>query len=303
MPSMPTDPGGWLDLPWVREGVEANAGVPECPTCGEAPLQVLTVLNGRELKLRKLCPHQEALLAARAEALAVRTALAEWQARHGRYAVPADFAHRTLDDVDPACEGSQQGLAFARHYLENWETLRAEGAGMVFHGVKDSRHDNPGGMGCGKTLIAGAIAASLEARGVPVAYVKCRDLMDALRDFHSGAREAIQAAMRSAGLLVLDELVNEHETAYTAQAVIAALDARYEAGRPTLITTNFETRAIGQHYLRVLTKGSDGHTPEAAKLMVSRMLSRLRPPKAMWVPFDGPDQRLVRRANWGPPLT
>jgi DNA replication protein DnaC len=299
MPDLTTD-DGFLGLPWVREGLASRSGVPDCALCGPRPLEVLMVLQGREMKMRKLCEHQEAELAQRAAAMQARSALAEWQARHGRYAVPADFAGRTLDDVDPSCAGSQRGLAYARYYLDHWDTLRAEGAGMVFHGLAESAHGNPGGMGCGKTLVATAIAAMLEARGESVAYVKCRDLADAMRDFASGAREAVLAAMRGASLLVLDEMVNEHETAYTAQAIIATLDHRYEAARPTLVTTNFERRAIGRHYERVLTKGSDGHTPAIAKVMAGRMMSRLTPPRAMWIPFDGPDQRLARRRSWGP---
>jgi DNA replication protein DnaC len=285
------------NLPDVQAGLAAAQGRAVCPACGPRPLYPLTI-GERTYHLPVMCQHQEAEAQAIARAREERQELMTFRSRFGRYDVPEEYARLTLADIDPERPGSQRGLAFARYYLENWGELEAAGRGLILHGIPTSAWDNPGSPGTGKTLTAAVLAAELERQGVSVAWFVVKDLFEALRDFDRKA--AVLDCLRAARLLVLDELVSERDTAWAVQELFTLIDARYAAQRPTILTTNFERGPIARHYERVLTRGNDGHPLEVAQVMVRRLLSRLQPPRFVWVPFDGPDQRLAQNTTWGP---
>lgn len=286
------------NLPDVRAGIQAAQGRRVCPECGELPFFPLTI-GDRVFRVPVMCPHQEAEAEAAAKALAAQQELQAFRARHGRYDVPDEYAALTIADLDPGRPGSTRGREFAAYYLAHWDELEPKGCGLVLHGVRQGRHDNPGSPGTGKTLTAAILAAELQRRGVSVAWFVVKDLFEALRDFDR--RAGVLDCLRAARLLVLDELVSERDTAWAVQELFTLLDARYAAKRPTILTTNFEQGPIARHYERVLTRGQESHPLEVAQVMVRRLLSRLQPPRFAWVPYDGPDQRLTKGETWGPP--
>jgi len=105
-----------------------------------------------------------------------------------------------------------------------------------------------GGYGCGKTHLAAAIANERIARGQPVLFVVVPDLLDHLRATygpHSPARyDERFEQVRSAPLLILDDLGTQSSTAWAQEKLFQIFNYRYNARLPTVTTTNLELEAI-----------------------------------------------------------
>ncbi len=101
-----------------------------------------------------------------------------------------------------------------------------------------------GGYGSGKTHLAAAIANTAVEQGLPVLFVTVPDLLDHLR----GAFAPLSGQtyderfeeVRSAALLILDDLGTEHGTPWALEKLFQLLNYRYMAQKPTVITTNQE---------------------------------------------------------------
>ena len=105
-----------------------------------------------------------------------------------------------------------------------------------------------GGTGCGKTHLAAAIAHRLLERGVPVRFINVPDLLDELRAAFSPDAETSYEerfwALREAPVLILDDLGAQQSTPWAQEKLFQLLDWRYNARRPTVITTNLPLEAF-----------------------------------------------------------
>ena len=104
-----------------------------------------------------------------------------------------------------------------------------------------------GGVGCGKTHLLAACANELLARGRHPLYVVVPDFLDYLRAAYEddeefgGERADVSERMRQAiraDVLLLDDLGAEKRTAWTDERLYMVLNARYNAGTPTVVATN-----------------------------------------------------------------
>jgi DNA replication protein DnaC len=99
-----------------------------------------------------------------------------------------------------------------------------------------------GGFGSGKTHLAAAIANFQLEHGRPVAYVVVPDLLDHLRAAYAPASEASFderfEMVRTAPLLILDDLGAHSSTPWAQEKLYQILNHRYNAQLPTVITTN-----------------------------------------------------------------
>jgi DNA replication protein DnaC len=97
-----------------------------------------------------------------------------------------------------------------------------------------------GGYGAGKTHLAAAIANQRTAEGFAVLFLVVPDLLDYLRaayDPRSGASyDRRFDEVRSAPLLVLDDLGAQSSTAWAQEKLFQILNYRYNAKLPTIIT-------------------------------------------------------------------
>ncbi len=113
-------------------------------------------------------------------------------------------------------------LAYAQH-PEGWLLLR-------------------GGYGCGKTHLAAAIANVALDKGHPVIFVTVPDLLDYLRAAYAPTSPTSYdrrfEEVRTAPLLILDDLGTEHGTSWALEKLFQLLNYRYMAHLPTVITTN-----------------------------------------------------------------
>jgi DNA replication protein DnaC len=105
-----------------------------------------------------------------------------------------------------------------------------------------------GGYGCGKTHLAAAIANHRLAQGSPVLFVNTPDLLDHLRGAYSpnattGYDKRFEQ-VRTAGLLVLDDLGMQSNTEWAQEKLYQIFNYRYNARLPTVITTNVELESL-----------------------------------------------------------
>lgn len=124
----------------------------------------------------------------------------------------ADNLHRAL----------QLAVAFAEHPAD-W---------LVFNSVA---------YGNGKTHLAAAIANYVADSGEPVLFVVVPDLLDHLRaSFNPSSQSRLDKRfdeVKSASLLVLDDLGTESATAWAREKLYQLFNHRYNARLPTVITT------------------------------------------------------------------
>lgn len=101
-----------------------------------------------------------------------------------------------------------------------------------------------GGYGCGKTHLAAAIANHQIEHALPVLFVVVPDLLDHLRAAFS-PQSAVSfdrrfETVRTAPVLVLDDLGAQSSTPWAQEKLYQLLNYRYNAQLPTVITTNCE---------------------------------------------------------------
>ncbi len=99
-----------------------------------------------------------------------------------------------------------------------------------------------GGYGCGKTHLAAAIANHALERGLPVLFVVVPDLLDHLRAAF-GPNSPVRyderfEEVRTAPLLILDDLGTQSSTPWAQEKLFQILNYRYNARLPTVITSN-----------------------------------------------------------------
>jgi len=145
-----------------------------------------------------------------------------------------------------------------------FETFLPEGHGLPPQKQENLRHayevareyaENPsgwllikGGYGCGKTHLAAAIANRCIERGQPVLFVTVPDLLDHLRAAFGPtspvAYDERFDEVRTAPVLILDDLGTEAPTSWAQEKLFQILNYRYNARLPTVITTNHDLEEI-----------------------------------------------------------
>jgi DNA replication protein DnaC len=105
-----------------------------------------------------------------------------------------------------------------------------------------------GGYGCGKTHLAAAIANACVERGQPVLFITVPDLLDHLRAAFAPTSTAGYDArfeeVRTAPILILDDLGTESSTPWAQEKLFQIFNYRYNARLPTVVTTNHELEEI-----------------------------------------------------------
>jgi len=133
-----------------------------------------------------------------------------------------------------------QGLTPDRQTNLRWAYQRAQEYASAPAGWLVFR----GGYGCGKTHLAAAIANACVKQGFPVLFITVPDLLDHLRAaFGPESGQAYDARfneVRTASVLILDDLGTEHATPWALEKLFQILNHRYMNRLPTVITTNHE---------------------------------------------------------------
>ncbi|HHX43658.1 MAG TPA: ATP-binding protein [Chloroflexi bacterium] len=206
---------------------ETSAGEP-CPICGGVGFIRLKVPVGHPLFGKAVpcrCKRQE-MAERRLERLRRTSNL--------RFLSHMTFeAFRTTDSGSPMIAVAlQEALNTAREFAENPKGW------LVF----------TGSYGSGKTHLAAAIANYRLEQGLPVLFIVTPDLLDYLRASYapnspSSYNERFEQ-VRTIELLVLDDLGTQNATPWAAEKLYQLLNYRYNAGLPTVITTNQSIEAM-----------------------------------------------------------
>jgi DNA replication protein DnaC len=105
-----------------------------------------------------------------------------------------------------------------------------------------------GGFGCGKTHLAAAIANDRLQRGHPVLFVVVPDLLDHLRATYRPTSEVAYderfEQVRTAPLLILDDLGTQSTTPWAQEKLYQIINYRYNERLPTVVNTNCELEEI-----------------------------------------------------------
>ena len=113
-----------------------------------------------------------------------------------------------------------------------------------------------GATGSGKTSLAAAIANERIAAGLPALYMVVPDLLDHLRAAYGAGSglpyPALFEQVRSAPLLILDDLDAGNPTEWAREKLFQLLNHRRQAELPTVITTTAPTAALPEWLARWL---------------------------------------------------
>ena len=112
-------------------------------------------------------------------------------------------------------------------YVSNWEINEKENCGLLLWG----------GVGTGKSYMAGCIANALLEQEVPVQMTNFATILNDLNSHYADRNEYIQSLYRNR-LLIIDDLGMERGTDYGLEQVYNVIDARYRSNKPLIITTN-----------------------------------------------------------------
>ncbi len=123
-----------------------------------------------------------------------------------------------------------------------------------------------GTYGCGKTHLAAAIANYRAGLGDPPLFVMVPDLLDHLRAAFSPnsgtSYDRRFDEVRTATLLILDDLGSQSATPWAREKLHQLLNYRYNAELPTIITISKETMDQGQIDERIVTRMMDERISE-----------------------------------------
>ncbi|MGN0787094.1 MAG: ATP-binding protein [Christensenellales bacterium] len=177
----------------------------------------------------------------------------------GESGIDARFEKRTFDQYE-IYSGEKQRRCFeiAKRYADKFSDLRAKGQGLYLEGT----------YGTGKTHLAVAIANQLMDAGIPII---CKTSIELLGDIKKTFDEtelseyAILALYKDIDLLIIDDIGKEFCTEWSVSMLYSIINARYEAERPIIITTNYNAEGL----IKALTpKGGDSTKAQA---IISRL--------------------------------
>jgi DNA replication protein DnaC len=166
-----------------------------------------------------------------------------------------------------------------RSYVRNLSTRLEEGRGMWV----------VGDVGTGKTTLAMIVSAAALEAGHSVAIYSLPRLLNLIRDEIGTENSLLDLLDRlsEVDLLHIDDLGAQHTTPWRLEQLYSIVDARYQAGRPIIATTNLTPSALaeqmGRQILTTVTEDGTGQKIEekremsndASEVVGHRIVSRL----------------------------
>ena len=131
--------------------------------------------------------------------------------------------------------GKNPQTATARFYADHWKKMQEDNIGCLFWG----------GVGTGKSYLAGCIANALMEQEVPVYMTNFAVILNDLAASFEGRNDYIARLCRYP-LLIIDDFGMERSTEYGLEQVYNVIDSRYRSGKPLIVTTNLSLHEL-QH--------------------------------------------------------
>ena len=115
--------------------------------------------------------------------------------------------------------------------------MRAENLGLLLWG----------GVGTGKSFLAGCIANALMEQEVPVRMTNFARILNELNSSFSGCNDIVDKLCRYP-LLIIDDFGMERGTKYALEQIYSIVDSRYRSRKPLIVTTDAWRRRKTWHY-------------------------------------------------------
>lgn len=116
----------------------------------------------------------------------------------------------------------------AHDYVDKFSQMQENGAGLLLWG----------GIGTGKTFLAGCIANALIDRQVPILMTTFGRILNTLTGMFQEDRNGYIDSFSRYSLLILDDLGMERSTEFALEQVFNVIDTRYRSKKPMIVTTN-----------------------------------------------------------------
>jgi DNA replication protein DnaC len=188
-----------------------------------------------------------------------------------------------------------------RSYVRNLSARLEEGRGMWL----------VGDVGTGKTTLAMIVSAAALEAGYSVAIYSLPRLLNLIRDEVGTENSLLDLLDRlsAVDLLHIDDLGAQHTTPWRLEQLYSIVDARYQAGRPIVATTNLMPSALAEQMGRqihtTVTEDRDGQTSaerrvvsnDASEVVGQRIVSRLVEMCGDPLPLFGDDKRRLYKAD------
>ena len=123
--------------------------------------------------------------------------------------------------------GQNPQMQLAQRYVAHWPEMREKNVGLLLWG----------GVGTGKSFMAGCIANALMEQEVAVCMTNFARIMNELNNAFSGRNEVVDRLCRYP-LLIIDDFGMERGTEYALEQIYNIIDSRYRSRKPLIVTTN-----------------------------------------------------------------
>ncbi len=120
-----------------------------------------------------------------------------------------------------------------KRYVDKWEIMKSENMGLLLYG----------NVGTGKSFYAGCIANALIEQEIPVLMTNFVQIINTLQGMYDGKQDYINEIVKYP-LLILDDLGAERQSDYMLEQVYNIINARYQTGKPLIVTTNIPIEEI-----------------------------------------------------------
>lgn len=202
-------------------------GILYCGKC-KSPRQIRVTAMGQTNIIWQDCKCEEKEYQRQEARLKRLNDIANLRAQAQNVSVPNEI---TRYDCTFADADQTELLGHCRQYVESWDDINRKNMGLLLHGT-------PGG---GKTYAAACIGNALISRGKTVMMASLPKIVNAGFD----RNDAIRGFGRY-DLLILDDLGVERQSSFAREAVYQAVNERYDAKKPIVVTTNLSLDEI-QH--------------------------------------------------------
>jgi len=198
-------------------------------------------------------------------------------------------------DRPPVLGMPEPVISAVRSYVRNIDKRLSEGRGMWI----------VGDVGTGKTTLAMIVSAAAIEAGRSVAIYSLPRLLMLIRDEIDTENALLDLLDRlsSVDLLHIDDLGAQHTTPWRLEQLYSIVDARYQAGRAIVATTNLMpdqlAEQMGRQLLTTVTEDGAGQRNEerrvvsndASEVVGRRIVSRLIEMCGDPLPLYGADKR------------
>jgi len=191
-----------------------------CPKCDGIGMRVVRQPDGRSVAEPCDCQHE------------LRVAALLRRAR-----IPPRYKHCNLQSFDTSFNGADDSLRRAFLRTDQFVTaypLDTGGKGLLFTGT----------MGVGKTHLAvGLLLALITERGAQALFCDYRELLKQIQESYNPSTQVTELQVLrpvfQAEVLLIDDLGYIKPTEWVWDTVALILNARYNANKTTIITTNY----------------------------------------------------------------